>query len=99
MPRTPVAILGASGLVSQRMQQRLCMHPWFTLVAVAGQDAGIRLSEIKWHLDEERPNFIDECSIEVIDINSNNLAQELIEAGVTIVFSALPSQPALNIEK
>ncbi|DAC64112.1 MAG TPA: aspartate-semialdehyde dehydrogenase, partial [Candidatus Poseidoniales archaeon] len=31
-----VALLGASGLVAQRFQQRLANHPWFELVAVYG---------------------------------------------------------------
>ena len=39
-----VAILGASGLVSQRMQQRIAMHPWFELVAVAGQSGDMSVS-------------------------------------------------------
>ncbi len=38
MHSTRVAVLGAGGFVSQRMQQRLANHPWFELVAVAGQD-------------------------------------------------------------
>ena len=29
-------VLGASGLVGQRMQQRLANHPWFRLAAVVG---------------------------------------------------------------
>ncbi|DAC58465.1 MAG TPA: aspartate-semialdehyde dehydrogenase, partial [Candidatus Poseidoniales archaeon] len=36
MQRIKVAVLGAGGLVAQRLQQRLIHHPWFSLVAVAG---------------------------------------------------------------
>ena len=99
MPRVRVAILGASGLVSQRMQQRLSNHPWFELIAVAGQSAGIGLRDLTWHLDQQRPDFIEQSSILVTDINSETLANELSQLGVKIVFSALPSEPALRIEK
>ena len=99
MPKVRVAILGASGLVSQRMQQRLSMHPWFELVAVAGQLGDTKLSEIDWFIDEERPEFIGHSDIEIFDIHSHDLAAKLIKAGAQIVFSALPSQPALDIEK
>ncbi|CAI8337786.1 MAG: hypothetical protein CMA41_04680 [Euryarchaeota archaeon] len=99
MPKVRVAILGASGLVSQRMQQRLSMHPWFELAAVAGQLGGTKLSEIDWFLDEKRPEFIQQSDIRIFDIHDPKLAVKLIEAGAQIVFSALPSQPALHIEK
>ena len=94
-----VAILGASGLVSQRMQQRIAMHPWFKLVAVAGQSTDILLSDVEWHLDEPRPQSIEESKLRIIDIHSEQLANELVNENVQLAFSALPSQPALEIEK
>ena len=98
MSRVHVAILGASGLVSQRMQQRLAMHPWFELVAVAGQSPGTNLADIEWYLDEPRPELLDSSEIKILDINDGNLAQELKKRNVTVVFSALPSEPASRIE-
>ena len=98
MSRVRVAILGASGLVSQRMQQRLAMHPWFELVAVAGQSKGMKLADIEWHLDEPRPEILDSSEIKILDINDENLAEELKKQNVIAVFSALPSEPALRIE-
>ena len=98
MSRVQVAILGASGLVSQRMQQRLAMHPWFELVAVAGQSPGTNLADIEWYLDEPRPRLLDSSKIKILDINDRNLAQELKKRNVTVVFSALPSEPASRIE-
>ena len=98
MSRVPVAILGASGLVSQRMQQRLATHPWFELVAVAGQSQGTNLADIEWHLDELRPEVLDSSEIKILDINDGNLAEELKNRSVIAVFSALPSEPALSIE-
>ena len=78
MPKGPVAILGASGLVSQRMQQRLSMHPWFELVAVAGQSSGMTLSEVNWHLDEPRPAFIDHCDLTVKTANGERVLHFLV---------------------
>ena len=99
MTRLRVGILGASGLVSQRMQQRLSNHPWFELAAVAGQSSGTKLSEVQWHLDEQRPLSLSQSDIQILDINKNDLSSEFLKRGVEIVFSALPSQPALNIER
>ena len=75
MSRVQVAILGASGLVSQRMQQRLAMHPWFELVAVAGQSQGTNLADIEWHLDEPRPELLNSSEIKILDINDGNLCR------------------------
>ena len=54
-----VALLGASGLVAQRFQQRLANHPWFELVAVYGspRTSGKTLTELTWHLPETRPDL------------------------------------------
>ena len=50
MERLQVAVLGAGGLVAQRLQQRLANHPWFTLSAVAGSARflGQPLNEVPW---------------------------------------------------
>ena len=98
MSRVRAAILGASGLVSQRMQQRLSMHPWFELVAVAGRAVDTKLSALDWYLDEPRPQFIDECDINILDIHDEHLSTKLLQKNVQVVFSALPSQPAIEIE-
>ena len=78
MPRLGVAILGASGLVSQRMQQRIAMHPWFELVAIAGQSADTLLSDLDWHLDEPSPQSIEESELRIIDIHSEQRANTLL---------------------
>lgn len=98
MPSTRVAILGAGGFVSQRMQQRLARHPWFDLVAVAGRDYGRTLSEIDWRLNNKRPDSLDQLSEPILDVHSPELPLRLKALGVTIVFSALPSDPARKIE-
>ena len=98
MPSARVAILGAGGFVSQRMQQRLANHPWFDLVAVAGQDSGEMLSTIPWRLKHRKPEALNNISEPILDVHSPELHRLLKGLGVSIVFSALPSGPARTIE-
>ena len=89
-----VAILGASGLVAQRFQQRLLNHPWFELVSVYGspRTAGANLDDLEWHLPEPRPDL---PSIEIRSMDS--LMTDI--ADFEVVFSALPSDVAITVEK
>ena len=98
MPSARVAILGAGGFVSQRMQQRLANHPWFDLVAVAGRDSGQMLATVPWRLKHRKPKALDNISEPILDVHSPELHHILKALGVTIVFSALPSGPARTIE-
>ncbi len=41
MSRIPVAILGATGMVGQRLIQRLSGHPWFQVAAVAASSRSV----------------------------------------------------------
>ena len=88
-----VAVLGASGLVAQRFQQRLANHPWFKLVAVYGSSrtAGMRLEELKWNLPEPRPNI---PSISIRSMES--LLDDVTD--FEVVFSALHSEVAITVE-
>jgi len=88
MRRFEVAILGSSGLVSQRLQELLYDHPFFDVVAIAGspQNVGSMYDEIVWRLDSPRPNYdILICSMSDIP-------------DVDIAFSALPSNVAEIVE-
>lgn len=95
--RTRVALLGASGIVAQRFQQRLANHPWFELAAVFGSEstAGKRLAEITWNLEESRPEIpdltVEECEI-------SELPSQLGKLNIQLVFSALPSDVAGPLE-
>ena len=83
------AILGASGLVSQRLQQRLHSHPNFELVAVVGSEntIGKNLSQLEWRLENPRPEYdLTVC-----------LISQLPE--VDIAFSALPTEIAEHLER
>ena len=88
MSRYSVAILGASGLVGQRLQELLYNHPFFEVVAIAGspKHVGLMFEEIEWRLDSQRPNYdILICSMSDIP-------------DVDITFSALPSNVAEIVE-
>lgn len=88
MSRYSVAILGASGLVGQRLQELLHSHPFFEVVAIAGspRNVGLMFDEIEWRLESKRPNYdILICSMSDIP-------------DVDIAFSALPSNVAEIVE-
>ena len=86
--RYNVAILGASGLVGQRLQELLYDHPFFKVVAIAGSpnSVGLMHEEIEWRLDSPRPHYdILICSMSDIP-------------DVDIAFSALPNNVAEVVE-
>ena len=88
MGRYTVAILGASGLVAQRLQELLQEHPFFEVVAIAGspKNVGLMFEELEWRLDSPRPDYdILVCSLSDIP-------------DVDIAFSALPSNVAEIVE-
>ena len=97
MQRHNTVVLGASGLVAQRMQQRLAHHPWFTLSAVVGspRTAGMELASIPWHLEEKRPNL---PHLTVLDAGGDDLLSRLKDLGVTVAFSCIPSDAADPLE-
>ena len=97
MSRRPCIVLGASGLVGQRLQQRLINHPFFELKAVSGskQTAGKPLKEVDWRLEQERPTLPD---IEVLDLESDEFISTIKSLEIEVAFSALPDEIALNIE-
>ena len=98
MARRPCAVLGATGLVGQRLQQRLANHPWFELTAVVGssESSGKRLSELPWRLDEERPELPD---FKVIFGGDKNLISQLNKQKIQFIFSALPRAIAATMEE
>ena len=98
MHRHKAIVLGAGGLVGQRLQQRLVNHPMFEIAAVAGSpsSAGRQLSEIAWRLDEPRPALPE---MVVVDSNAENLSELCRSMNIEYAFSALPSSIAIDVEK
>mgnify|MGYP003728291045 CR=1 FL=1 len=83
-----VAVLGASGLVAQRFQQRLAHHPWFELALVAGSPdtAGRSLGDLPWRLEEDRPELPD---LVVQNGDAANLVSQLKKENCQLVFLQL----------
>lgn len=91
--RVPVAVLGATGLVGQRLVRRLAVHPWFELVAVTGSERSVGRpygEATRWRLPGDPP-------AEVADMVVQASNPEHVEAG--LIFSALPSSVAGDIEE
>lgn len=98
MRRRPAIVLGASGLVGQRMQQRLSNHPWFELKAVGGRPGSSQkaFEEIPWRLEQERPAL---PSVPILDLSSESFLEEILNLGIEVAFSCLPSEVAESIEE
>ncbi|WP_440059235.1 aspartate-semialdehyde dehydrogenase [Thermogladius sp. 4427co] len=91
-----VAILGATGLVGQRFIQLLYKHPWFEIAVLqsSGKSAGKTYGEsVKWVIDTDIPVEISQLPVEPLN------AESIVKEGIDIVFSALPSEIATDVEK
>lgn len=90
-----VGVLGATGIVGQRMVSMLENHPWFNLefVAASEKSADKKYGEVvEWIIDRPLPDDIADMRILRLDIN------RIVEYKPDIVFSALPSSIAQDIE-
>ncbi len=97
MRRRPTIVLGASGLVGQRMIQRLSHHPWFELKAVSGRSERSQqpLTEVQWRLEQQRPEL---PPLRFLDTSNESFLTELVKLGIEVAFSCLPSDAAEEIE-
>lgn len=92
MPKLPVALLGATGLVGQRLVQLLAEHPWFEISTLAASDNSVGKKygdAAKWKLPNDIPTNVCELIVQPCEPG--------IDAA--IVFSALPSDVAGEIEE
>jgi aspartate-semialdehyde dehydrogenase len=90
--KIPVAILGATGLVGQRLVQLLDNHPWFAVRVLAASDnsVGKRYADAaKWHLGAEMPAYARDLIVQACEPNIDT----------PLIFSALPSEVAGKIEE
>ncbi|MBK9710012.1 MAG: aspartate-semialdehyde dehydrogenase [Kouleothrix sp.] len=89
--KIPIAILGATGAVGQRMIQLLADHPWFEIAALTGSDrtVGRPYGElVRWVLDDAPPPAVARMVVQPSDS----------VADVAIALSALPTDAAVEIE-
>lgn len=92
MQKIPVAILGATGLVGQRLVHLLAEHPWFEIRALAASDnsVGKKYAEVaKWKLPHPIPESVRDLIVQPCEPGMD----------VALVFSALPSDVAGDIEE
>lgn len=89
--RLPVAILGATGMVGQTFIRLLANHPWFrvTTVAASERSAGKTYGEATRWLEGDLPADVRALVVQPCD---PAMVRE------TVVFSALDSGPALELE-
>jgi aspartate-semialdehyde dehydrogenase len=93
MKRVPVAVLGATGVVGQRFVQLLENHPWFEIVALSASErnVGVRYGRAcPWRLSTPIPRGVAELPIQS--------PARIGQVGVGLVFSALPSDVARDVE-
>src|SRR6202140_2902661 len=85
-------VLGATGLVGQRIVQLLSNHPWFevTEVAASERSSGKRYCEaVRWHLDGPIPENVRDLIVKGLDPTLD----------CDFVFSALDSSVAGGAEE
>lgn len=89
-----VGVLGATGNVGQRFVQLLDDHPWFEIDALTASatSAGKEYSEAAaWALPDEMPQS-------VADVTVRETGTDAVSDDVELVFSALPSSVAKDVE-
>ena len=94
MERIPVAILGATGMVGQRLVQRLHHHPQFRVAAVAASER----SAGKLYREATTWRLPGEAYGEAGDLRVDRCEATEMPDGVQLVFSALDTAPAHTIE-
>ncbi|WFO75413.1 aspartate-semialdehyde dehydrogenase [Desulfurococcaceae archaeon MEX13E-LK6-19] len=93
--RYRVCVLGATGLVGQRMVSLLARHPWFDpeILMASPESAGKKYRDaVKWVIDEVLPDDIGDMKIVKVDVDI--ISREKPD----LVFSALPSSIAVEVE-
>ena len=91
-PRIPVAVLGATGLVGQRLVSSLVDHPWFELVEVAASERSAHRSyqeATNWRLPGGVPEALREMEVQ---------PAHPARVSAPLVFSALDAKVAFDLE-
>ncbi len=91
MANKKVGVLGATGAVGQRIIHMLRDHPWYDVTSLhAGSSAGkVYGDAVTWLLPDGVPDKVKDLTIKTTTPET---------ADVDLVFSALPSGVAINVE-
>ncbi|MDA3834162.1 MAG: aspartate-semialdehyde dehydrogenase [Spirochaetales bacterium] len=95
MERIKVAVIGATGAVGQVFMWMLSDHPWFDVEYITASAARIGQqygNSVHWVIPFEIPENIKPIVIEDYDLDA------MREAGIKIVFSAMPADVAKTAE-
>ncbi len=95
MERIRAGIIGSTGMVGQQFVRMLDEHPYFELVMLSSSErsAGMKYGEyVKWSLGKEMPDYVRELELK------RTTTEDIKKEDVDMVFSALPSAPAKNVE-
>ncbi len=95
MDKIKVAVIGATGAVGQVFMWMLSKHPWFDIEYITASAARIGQrygSSVHWVIPFEIPETIKPIEIKAYDMDA------MKEAGVQIVFSAMPADVAKTAE-
>jgi aspartate-semialdehyde dehydrogenase len=89
--KIPVTVLGATGVVGQRLLRRLADHPWFEVAHLAASERsrGKRYGDVPWRLSGTQPSAFGDRILE---------EGSPTRAFSPLVFSALDSGPARELE-
>lgn len=93
--KIPVAVLAATGAVGQRFVSLLADHPWFEVKVVTASERseGRRYAEtVRWVVPGEIPHAVADLVVQPSDQG------ESLGGEVRLVFSALPSEVAQEVE-
>lgn len=95
MDRIPVAVVGATGNIGQKLVGLLQDHPLFSLevLAASGRNQGRTLGELWRQEDLELREDVAAMSLAAVRVEG------LVKAEVEVVFSALPSEVAHGLEE
>lgn len=95
MQPIPVAILGATGMVGQRMVEALVRHPFFRVTALTGSERSVD----KPYAEAATWRLAGDCPSQVADWIVRPTTPDAMPAGTRLVFSALDSGVAGSIEE
>ncbi len=95
MQPIPVAILGATGMVGQRMVEALVHHPFFRVTALTGSERSVD----KRYAEAATWRLAGDCPPQLADWIVRPTTPDALPAGTRIAFSALDSAVAGSIEE
>lgn len=80
MKKIPVGVLGATGMVGQRLLTLLHNHPWFEIAVVAAspRSAGMRYEDAvigRWFMEESIPKNVASRKVLAVEADKGKIAQ------------------------